>query len=98
MYAVTRTGTTVKSFQNDVKSVTSGSNLGIIIPPLINFMIEIPIVMTRNTTASATDKAEVNLKESATTTETKSTVFRASQFIKYGEKKSKESSDDVCYQ
>lgn len=65
MNAVTRTGTTVNRFQKDVKSVTSGSNLGIGTPPLINFMIEIPAVMMRNTTARATDKADVYLKESA---------------------------------
>lgn len=65
MYAVTRTGTTVKSFQNDVKSVTLGSNLGIIILPLINLRTVIPTVITRNTTARATDKVDVNLKESA---------------------------------
>ena len=56
----------MKSFQNDVKSVKSGSNLGIIIVPLINLTIAIPTVMTRNTTARATDKADVKLKESAT--------------------------------
>lgn len=55
----------MKSFQNEVKSVTSGSNLGIITVPLINLIIAIPTVMTRNTTARATDKADVNLKESA---------------------------------
>ena len=67
MNAVTRTGTTVKRFQKDVKSLTSGSNLGIATPPLISFMMEIPAVMTRNTTARATDNADVNLKESAKT-------------------------------
>lgn len=65
MNAVTRTGTTVKRFQKEVKLVTSGSNLGIATPPLINFMMEIPAVMTRNTTARATDKADVYLNESA---------------------------------
>lgn len=65
MKAVTRTGTTVKRFQKAVKSETSGSNLGIGTPPLINFMIEIPAVIMRNTTARATDKADVNFKESA---------------------------------
>lgn len=64
MNAVTRTGTTVKRFKKDVKSLTSGNNLGIATPPLINFMIDIPAVMMRNTTARATDKADVNLKES----------------------------------
>lgn len=65
MYAVTRTGTTVKSLITDDKSETAGSNRGIIIPPLINFTIEIPIVITRNATAKATDNADVNLRESA---------------------------------
>ena len=68
MNAVTRTGTTVKRFKKDVKSLTSGSNLGIATPPLISFMMEIPAVMTRNTTARATDNADVNLKESAKNT------------------------------
>lgn len=62
---MTRTGTTVKRFKNDDKLVTSGSNLGIITPPLINLITEIPIVMTRNTTASPTDNADVYLNESA---------------------------------
>jgi len=56
---VTRTGTVVKSFQKDVISVTSGINLGIAILPFINLTIVIPTVMTRNTTARATDKADV---------------------------------------
>lgn len=59
MYAVTRTGTTVKRLKNDDKLVTLGNNLGIATPPLINLIIEIPMVITRNTTASATDKADV---------------------------------------
>lgn len=62
---MTRTGTTVKIFQKDAKSVTLGSNLGIATPPLINLMTEIPTMITRNTTAKATDNAEVNLSESA---------------------------------
>jgi hypothetical protein len=33
--------------------------------PLNNFTIAIPAVITTNTTASATDNAEVNFKESA---------------------------------
>lgn len=65
MYAVTRTGTTVNSLNTDVTSVTSGSNLGIIMLPLINLKIVIPAVTTRNTTASATDNADVYLNESA---------------------------------
>lgn len=59
MYAVTRTGTTVKRLKNEEKLVILGSILGIGTPPLINLMIEIPMVITRNTTASATDKADV---------------------------------------
>lgn len=66
MNAVTRTGTTVKRLMRDVKSVTSGSILGIPNPPLINFTIEIPTVITTNATARATDKADVKLKESET--------------------------------
>lgn len=62
---MTRTGTTVKSFKTDDKSVTSGSIRGIATPPLANLIIEIPMVITRNTTARATDNADVNLKESA---------------------------------
>ena len=73
MYAVTRTGTTVNSFQNDVKSVTSGSNLGIKMLPSTNLMTVIPTVITRNTTASATERADVYLNESATTKRTNKT-------------------------
>lgn len=73
MYAVTRTGTTVKSFKKDVKSVTSGSNLGIIMLPFTNLITVIPTVITRNTTAKATDKADVKLNESATK---KNTYFK----------------------
>lgn len=65
MYALTSTGTTVKRFQNEDKSVTFGRSLGIIRPSVNSFMIVIPAVMTRNTTAKATDIADVNLKESA---------------------------------
>lgn len=64
MYALTSTGTTVKSFQNEAKSVRSGRSLGIIKPSLNNFMMTIPAVMTRKTTARPTDMADVNLKES----------------------------------
>lgn len=66
MYAVTRTGTTVKSFQNDVKSVTSGRNLGIEMLPLISLIAVIPTVIIRNATANPTDNPEVKLNESAT--------------------------------
>ena len=62
---MTRTGTTVKSLKADDRSVTSGSNRGIETPPLSSLTIEIPIVITRNTTARATDSADVNLRESA---------------------------------
>lgn len=58
-------GATVKSFQTDAKSGMSGSNFGIGRLPLINLTIAIPAVTATNTTARATDKAEVNLKESA---------------------------------
>lgn len=65
MYAVTRTGTTVKRFKNDVKSVTLGSNLGIEMLPFINLIRVIPTVITRNTTASPTDMPDVIFNESA---------------------------------
>lgn len=65
MYALTSTGTTVKSFQNDDKSVKFGKSLGIIKPSLNNFKIVMPAVMTRKTIAKASDTADVNLKESA---------------------------------
>lgn len=55
----------MKSFQNDDKSVTLGRSLGIIKPSVNSLMIVIPAVMTRKTTAKATDIADVNLKESA---------------------------------
>lgn len=67
MYAVTRTGTTVKRLRTDVRSVTSGNSLGIRIVPFINLKTVIPTVITRNTTASPTDKADVYLNESANT-------------------------------
>lgn len=65
MYAVTRTGTTVKRLTNDIRLGTSGNNLGIRTVPFINLKSVIPTVITRNTTASATDKADVYLNESA---------------------------------
>lgn len=61
-------GTTVKSFQNDSKSVTLGSSLGIIILPFINFRTAIPTVTAIKTPANINDNADVNLKESATAT------------------------------
>lgn len=51
--------------KNDDMLVTSGKSLGISIPPLKILTIEIPTAMTRKTTASPTDRADVNLKESA---------------------------------
>lgn len=68
MYAVTRTGTTVKRLRNEVRFATSGNNLGIWIVPSINLKSVIPTVITRKTTAKATDKADVYLKESANNT------------------------------
>lgn len=56
----------MKSLRNDVRSYTSGSNLGINVVPSISLKTVIPTVMTRKTTASATDNADVNLNESAT--------------------------------
>lgn len=50
---------------NDETSLTSGSNLGIPILPSINLITVIPTVITRNTTARPTDKADVKLNESA---------------------------------
>lgn len=65
MYAVTRTGTTVKRLKNDAISVTSGNNLGIAMCPPINLIIAIPAVIMTNAIASPTDKADVYLNESA---------------------------------
>lgn len=62
---MTRTGTAVKSFQNPVTSITSGNHLGIAMLPFIILTIVIPTVTMTNTTASATDKADVYLNESA---------------------------------
>jgi len=50
----------------DVASVTAGNSLGMVMPPLIILTIEIPTAMTRKTTARATERADVNLNESAT--------------------------------
>lgn len=55
----------MKSLKNDVRSCTSGSSLGINTVPLISLKTVMPTVITRKTTASATDNADVNLKESA---------------------------------
>lgn len=43
----------------------SGNNLGIAMLPASNLTIAIPAVITTKTTASATDKADVYLSESA---------------------------------
>lgn len=64
-YAVTRTGTTVKSAQIELISATSGRNLGVVVVPSIHFTIAIPAVITRKTKARKTATAEVCLKESA---------------------------------
>lgn len=49
----------MKRLKADVKSTISGNNLGIEMLPVINLKNVIPAVITRNTTASATDNAEV---------------------------------------
>ena len=65
MNALTRTGTTVKSFKTDDKSVKLGNSFGFIKPPLKNFVATIAPVMTRKRTARASDVADANLKSSA---------------------------------
>ena len=65
MNALTSTGTTVKSFKTDDKSVKLGNSFGFIKPPLKNFVTTIPPVMTRKRTARASDVADANLKASA---------------------------------
>ena len=50
-------------------SVMTGKSLGIPMLPLIILIIEIPPAMTRKRTANPIDNADVNLNESATTTE-----------------------------
>lgn len=64
MYAVTMTGTTVKRFQNDAKSLISGNNLATEMLPFSNFTTAIPTVITTNTTARITDIADVYFSES----------------------------------
>ena len=56
-------------------SVMIGKSLGIPMPPLIILIIEIPTAMIRKTTANPTDSADVNLNESATTTENAAKFF-----------------------
>jgi hypothetical protein len=60
----------VNRLKIDVASVTAGKSLGMVMPPLIILTTEIPTAMTRKTTASATERADVNLNESATTEHT----------------------------
>jgi hypothetical protein len=54
----------VKSLQMDGQSWTSGNSRGIRICPLASLNIVIPAVITTNTTARATDRADVYLSES----------------------------------
>jgi hypothetical protein len=55
----------VKSLKMDAQlSWTSGNSLGMGICPLVSLMTAIPAVITTNTTASATDTAEVYFSES----------------------------------
>lgn len=67
--AVTSTGTTVNSSKIDAISVIIGKNLGIPMPPTMILKTEIPTAITRKTTASPTDNADVNFNESATPTD-----------------------------
>lgn len=62
---MTRTGTAVKRFQTELISVRSGSNLGFGRLPFAILKIEIPAMMIRKTTASATAMPDVTLSESA---------------------------------
>ena len=55
--------------KTEAKSVMIGKSLGIPMPPLIILIIEIPTAMIRKTTANPIDNADVNLNESAITTE-----------------------------
>lgn len=68
MYAVTRIGIVVKSFQKDSWPVNFGINRGIPMLPFISLIITTPAVITTKTTANPTDNAEVYLNESETTT------------------------------
>ena len=54
----------MKSLQTDGQSWTSGNSRGIRICPLASLNIAIPAVITTNTTARATDRADVYLSES----------------------------------
>lgn len=64
IYAVTRIGIVVKSFQNDAWSTTSGNNEGTFMVPSNNFTIATPAVIATNTIAKPTDNADVYLSES----------------------------------
>lgn len=59
----------MNSSRTDATSVMIGKSLGISRPPIIILKIEIPTAMTRKTTASPTDNADVNFNESAKTRE-----------------------------
>lgn len=55
----------MKRSQTDAKSGIVGNNLGMAMPPFNSLVMAIPAVTITNTTARATDKAEVNLNEAA---------------------------------
>lgn len=59
----------MNSSKTDATSVMIGKSLGMPMPPIIILKIEIPTAITRKTTASPTDNADVYFNESATTTE-----------------------------
>ena len=59
----------MNSSKTDARSVMIGKSLGISMPPIMILKIEIPTAITRKTTASPTDNADVNFNESATTRE-----------------------------
>lgn len=63
------TGTAVKRSRKEVPWDSSGSNLGFCTAPRKSAAIAMAELMTTKTTASNTDTAEVNLKESAITTD-----------------------------
>lgn len=65
----------MNSSKIDVRSVMIGKSLGIPIPPIMILKIEIPTAITRKTTASPTDNADVNFNESATTREGTKTLI-----------------------
>lgn len=55
----------MKRFHTEDKSVSWGNSLGIDTVPLSNLTTAMPAVMTTNTTARPTDKADVYLNESS---------------------------------